>query len=639
MNFFEQQDSARKNTRWLVLLFIIAVLCLIVLTNLFLVVFPWQWNSAAFSEHGANQELLCLMSERCHFWQQLNWQRMFSISLLITTVIGVVSLFKWMQVRQGGKAIAEMMGGTLIAPNTQDFNEKRLINVVEEMALAANMPVPAVYVLRHEPGINAFAAGFSSRDAVVAVTDGALKSFNRDQLQGVIAHEFSHILNGDMRLNMKLIAILHGIMFITEAGLAFLRGSRYSSRNRNNGPVLFLGLGLVVLGATGTFFGNLIKAAVSRQREFLADASAVQFTRNPSGIADALKIIGGSGHGSLIADSHGAEISHLFFGASFKRVFSLLATHPPLEQRIRRIEPRWDGRFMMPTDEYRQSSHRPQRTLRDQQMAAMIGGAAVMANATAEQAVVPPEDIDPKSMMLDKLHEPLTAAAVLLCLLHEKDNTRQQLVIDGLQTRWPELHSAMRSCLWMAWSRQDFLPVVNLAVSGLRLLSEPQYQELKRLMMQFIQADGQVDLYEWALFQLLRNSMDAHFSGKVLRREKYRHMQDIQEAVKIVLATLINAGSGSSQDKLLAWHKACNTAGIYSVALEAAPEVAMADFSKAVNRIALAFPLLKPRIIKALVDAANADGRIDNIERQTIMAVSAAIDAPLPDVLLKMLEA
>lgn len=624
-NFFEQQDVARKNTRWLVVLFCLAVLSLITFTNLFLIFFPWEWHTQAFSQHGANHEFVCLISEGCKVWRHVNWSQVIVVSVLISSVIVIVSLFKWLQIRQGGKKIAEMMGGILLEAQTTDIKEQRLLNVVEEMALAANMPVPAVYVLKEEQGINAFAAGFSSRDAVIAVTQGALDSFTRDQLQGVVAHEFSHILNGDMRLNMKLIAILFGIMFITEAGLMFMRGSRFSNNRRNEGPILFLGLGLVILGSLGTLFGNMIKAAVSRQREFLADASAVQFTRNPSGIADALKIIGGSQQGSLLGNEHSAEMSHLFFGAGLSRVASLFATHPPLKQRILRVEPHWDGHYLSPSQAQQAAKIADDDEKERQKIAAIIAVAAAS------------EVVEPQFAMLSKLSEPLTAAAIVLCLLHDKQDDKQRLIIESLAKDWPELYAELKVSLWMDWSRQDFVPVVNRAIHGLRSLTEEQYKLLKRYAILLIRADGVTDLYEWSLYQLLRSHLDGHFSEQSFVRQKYRKIEAIEDSVKQVIAMVVASSRQDQGLQNLAWQTACQAAGLKPDKIM--PEVSISEFGQAVNQLALAFPLVKPKIIKALIEAAKADGVIEPIERQCIMAISAAIDAPLPDVLLNELEA
>ena len=267
MDFFESQDSARRNTGRLILLFGLAVISLILITN-FLVMLIFGFLSTEMTSVGALTP-----------WQ-FNWQVFAMVGALVAAVIILGSLYKIVSLSGGGARVAEMMNGRLLVAGTGDLFERRLMNVVEEMAIASGTPVPPVYVLE-EAGINAFAAGYSPSDAVIGVTRGAMETLNREQLQGVIAHEFSHILHGDMRINIRLIGILHGIMVLGIIGYYLMRGSSVRSRSKDSGGVVMLGLGLLVIGYVGTFFGNLIKAAVSRQREFLADASAVQFTRNP----------------------------------------------------------------------------------------------------------------------------------------------------------------------------------------------------------------------------------------------------------------------------------------------------------------------------------------------------------------------
>ena len=273
------------------------------------------------------------------------------VALGTILVVGMGSLYKIAELSAGGEQVALMLGGRAINPQTQDLAERRLLNVVEEMALASGVPVPPVYVLDHEPGINAFAAGHQPGDAVVAVSAGCLRYLNREELQGVLGHEFSHILNGDMRLNLRLIGIVFGILVLAVIGYYTMRfAGLSSSRDEKSGgaaaAMVILGLTLLVFGYLGVFLGKLIKSAISRQREFLADASSVQFTRNPGGIVGALKKIGGLAEGSRIRDAHAEEISHMFFGDAFAgSLFNFFATHPPLGERIRAFEPQFDGRF------------------------------------------------------------------------------------------------------------------------------------------------------------------------------------------------------------------------------------------------------------------------------------------------------
>ncbi len=251
------------------------------------------------------------------------------------------SLYQTAALAKGGSAVAESLGGRPIGVDTTDPDERRLRNVVEEMALASGVPVPSVYVLEDE-GINAFAAGHTPEDAAVAVTHGCMVLLNRDELQGIIGHEFSHILNGDMRLNIRLMGILFGILCLAVIGRLLLYPGGRSGRDKN--PVMLLGIALIVIGAIGVFFGRLIQAALSRQRELLADASSVQFTRNPAGLSGALQKIGLAG--SRIASPHAGEASHMFFENGLSIPFlSMLATHPPLGERIRAIDPGWNGVF------------------------------------------------------------------------------------------------------------------------------------------------------------------------------------------------------------------------------------------------------------------------------------------------------
>ncbi|HOG94489.1 MAG TPA: M48 family metallopeptidase, partial [Opitutaceae bacterium] len=339
MDFFEAQASAKRRTSRLMLLFILAVIgviaacylaALIVVARIRPMPGTWLvWDGSLFG----------------------------GVSLVVCLITGGAMLFKWLQLRAGGSVIAEMVGGRRVDPQSTDLAEQRLLNIVEEMSIASGVPMPAVYLLDDEGGLNAFAAGLTTSDAVVAVTRGSLEKLSRDELQGVVAHEFSHILNGDMRLNVRLTAVLFGILVIGLMGRGLLEvmlrsgAVRTRGKGKSGGPGVFIivGIAMLVIGYVGYFFGRLIQAAISRQREYLADAAAVQFTRNPLGVSGALKKIGGYSLGSRLDSAAAAQIGHFFFAQSFRAGFTQLwATHPPLEERIRTIDPSWDGRFFEP---------------------------------------------------------------------------------------------------------------------------------------------------------------------------------------------------------------------------------------------------------------------------------------------------
>jgi len=330
MGFFEHQDKARKHTKVLLVYFVVAVACII--ASIYLASLLIFYGTLA-------QDLPGDLPRECTFWEP----KLFLYVVLGTlSVVGLGSLYKIAALAKGGSAVAESLEGRLVDPNTTHPNERKLRNVVEEMAIASGVPVPKIYVLDDEAGINAFAAGHAPGDAAICVTHGSMTLLNRDELQGVIGHEFSHILNGDMRLNMRIMGVIFGIVCLAVIGRVLVYSRGRSSKDRN--PLMLLGLALIVIGAIGVFFARLIQAALSRQREFLADASSVQFTRNPAGLSSALQKIGGAG--SRIEAVHAGEASHMFFGNGMgKPLLRMMATHPPLEERIRAIDPTWDGKF------------------------------------------------------------------------------------------------------------------------------------------------------------------------------------------------------------------------------------------------------------------------------------------------------
>lgn len=312
MNFFQRQQDVRRSSRRLVVLFVVAVVVLVVVVDLI------AFLLLGLSEQDATSILNILIG----------------LSLFMIVAIGLTSLFRMLALRNGGGGkVARSLGGMPVPEDTTDPRLRRLRNVVEEMAIASGTPVPEVYVLPNENGINAFAAGFTPADAAVAVTHGALERLNRDELQGVIAHEFSHVVNGDMRLNIRLMGVLFGIL-----GLAVIGRIMLSIRGERN-PLPLIGLVLMIVGYLGVFFGRLIKAAVSRQREYLADAAAVQYTRRTEGLVGALKKIGGIEEGSKLRDKRSEDVSHMLFGEGFASWF---ATHPPLARRIRTLDPTFD---------------------------------------------------------------------------------------------------------------------------------------------------------------------------------------------------------------------------------------------------------------------------------------------------------
>jgi Zn-dependent protease with chaperone function len=442
MDFFGAQDSARRRAGWLLLLFGLGATGLVILTSLLL-----MFVLGLFGTVTAADPTGTLMA--------FDGRTFAGFAILVTVVIAAGSLYKMVVLSRGGAAVAEALGGRLIAPDTDDPEARRVLNLVEEMAIASGTPVPTVYVLEGEAGINAFAAGLTPATAVIGLTRGAVEGLSRDQLQGVIGHEFSHILNGDMRLNIRLAGLLHGILLIGLIGRGLVQAGGHGAgrRGRDSFAFMLVGAGLVATGAFGTLFANLIKAAVSRQREFLADASAVQFTRNPQGIAGALKRIGAASHMGLLVHPRAPEMSHAYFTQGVSSFLGrLVATHPPLERRIRRLEPGWNGRF---EETPRAAEQPPDAKPRDPSLAsglasptsAFPAAAIVTGLAEATQAAIAqigrPDETHLRyaHALIGELHptlrwaarEPYGAQALVFALLLDRDAAIHQRQIAHLE--------------------------------------------------------------------------------------------------------------------------------------------------------------------------------------------------------------
>ncbi|MFU8815311.1 MAG: M48 family metallopeptidase [Pseudomonadales bacterium] len=662
MDFFGAQDGARRKTWQLALLFSAAVVVLIVLTNLLVaIVYAWTANGGQIIEPG-----MLLRTLPMEYWL---W-----ISVGVLGMVGLASLYKYLQVRGGGRAVAESLGGRLVNQSTQDLAERRLLNVVEEMAIASAIPVPPVYVI-DEPSINAFAAGFSPDDAVIGVNRGTLDHLSRDELQGVIAHEFSHILNGDSRINLRLIAVLHGILFLSLVGYGLLRGAgmgRMAGRRRGSGggPVLALGLGLLVIGYAGTFFGNLIKAAVSRQREYLADAASVQFTRNPGGIAGALKKIGAHGAGSSMSRASAKEASHMFFGSVGVPAFlgSLTSTHPPLERRIRAVDPGWDGRYPalaapgapeLATAQAGSAAARPPGiavlgAMGAAAAAAASAGAAAGAGAGAgagseARGVTPDEVVEAvgrldengleqatrligglPATLRDAAHDPFAGRALAYGLVLEpagdvRDRQLAHVAAHAERGVHPELIRLLPELTDLDESQK--LVLIEMAMPALKGLSEPQYQRFVANLITLIKADSRIDLMEWVLHRILVKELKPHFEGP--RRLPVRHgsLRPVAAEAATLMSALAREGApGTAQMAFDAGMQALEMQG----AFDAEDDPNYARLNAALTELQGLKPLVKPRLIKACAATILADQQISPRQAALLQGVAATLDCPIP---------
>jgi Zn-dependent protease with chaperone function len=650
MDFFAQQDKTRRKTKLLVFYFILAVAAIVVACYFVgLIIF-----AAAQSHH-------------YHYGEQAqfvlwNPQLFLGVTVGVLAVIFIGSAYKTNELAGGGGSVATLMGGRLVNSNTTDPDERKLLNVVEEMAIASGVPVPQVYVLNEERAINAFAAGHTPSDAAIGVTRGCIQMLSRDQLQGVIGHEFSHILNGDMRLNLRLIGIIFGLLCIATIGRVLLSARSRSSRDNNALPLI--GLALVLLGAIGVFFGRLIQAAVSRQREFLADASSVQFTRNPSGLSGALQKIGRYGFGSRLESEHAPDMCHMFFGNGVAEpFFGLLATHPLIPDRIHAIDPAWDGTFP-PLDEKQievvkraaisELEHTPK--LMPDLFKTVLGGAIIVGGSAEKPPVIRSHTVLPNLGNPTPLHlkyaeqlrdslpdsvkaaarEPLDAVALIYAMLLSPDETTRTMQLAGLAQRvepaiqekivalFPEVSTA---------AAHAHLPIINLALGALRQLRPEQFNQFSQTLQWLIESDGKIELFEFVLQKIVLRHLTLQFSGARPPVAQYYTLKPLVPDCAIVLSALANVGSSDAAQI----GKAFETGAPYlrapdnaDLALLSGEQCGVDQIDAALNRLALAVPTIKKNLIEACVYTVGADGVITETEAELLRAVADTLDCPIP---------
>jgi Zn-dependent protease with chaperone function/uncharacterized tellurite resistance protein B-like protein len=654
MDFFERQDKARKKTKLLVFYFILAVVAIIAACYFVGVVIL---NAAQGQHHHYYEEQPQLV-----LWDV---RLFFGVSVGVLAVIFIGSAYKTNELAGGGGSVATLMGGRLVNPSTTDPNERKLLNVVEEMAIASGVPVPKVYVLDREQGINAFAAGHTAGDAAIGVTRGCIEMLSRDQLQGVIGHEFSHILNGDMRLNLRLIGIIFGLLCIATIGRVLLSVRGRSSRDNNALPLI--GLVLILLGAIGVFFGRLIQAAVSRQREFLADASSVQFTRNPAGLSGALQKIGRYSFGSRLESEHAPDLCHMFFGNGLAEpFFGLLATHPPIPDRVRAIDPSWDGKFP-PLDEKQvevvkraaiAELEHPPKPMPDMPdfFKTVLGGAIIAGGSTEKPPVIRSHTVLPRLGNPTPLHlkyaeqlreslpdsvkaaarEPLSAAALIYSMLLSDDENHRTAQIAGIGERFSAEVSAKAAALFpdvSAAAKHAHLPMVNLALGTLRHLTVPQFTQFSQTLQWLIESDGKIELFEFVLQKIVLHHLTPQFSGTRPPVAQYYTIKPLVPDCVVVLSALANVGSNDAAEI----EKAFATGAPYLRApddgdLKLLPreQCGVDQIDAALNRLALAVPTIKKNLIEACVYTVGADGIITESEAELLRAVADTLDCPIP---------
>jgi Zn-dependent protease with chaperone function len=634
VNFFERQHAARGTTVKLVVLFAAAVIALVAVFDGVVVLVVRVRGAAPTDIPGV----------------------VVVVTAVVLLIVAGGMISKTVALHQGGSAVALSVGATPIDPSTTDPNLRRLVNIVEEMSLASGVPTPRLFVLDNEPGINAFAAGFTPADAAITVTGGALRRLNRDELQGVIGHEFSHILNGDMRLNIRLIALLSGILLI---GLVGLRVLQVGGRAGKNGlPILAIALAMVVLGFVGVFFANLIKAAVSRQREWLADASAVQFTRQTTGLEGALKKIAGIDAGSSLEDTRaGAEVSHMLFGEGRRSFGHLWATHPPLLKRIQALDPAFRPEELKEL-QHKWSEHPPiglaedrvagfAETPRPQQP--QVGGppagtaiSVTPAEITARVGTVTHEDLQRGASISARIPEVVrrlasqrtTAPAVALALLvSDRPDIRNTQMLQVQRRLGPQGSAEVAGMFAQIGAVPPYLrlPVVAIAAPQLAARPRPEQEMLLATLNDLALADGTVSMFEYSVTRLvwsyLRDAADPRGRSKV----GAARLGQVLPQVTTLLGELAVAGNSDPARARQAFNAAL------SALAPGAPAQANAPTTTTWEALDAGWPALdalnpmdKQRLVGAMVTAITADGAVTLDEAELLRTASALIHVPVP---------
>lgn len=643
MDFFAHQDRARRQTRRMLLLFALAVAAIVVATDVVLV-FTFGIGMPRHADGG------------------LAWGSLAGVSAVVLLVIGLGSLYRIADLRGGGAVVARQLGGVAVAPDTRDFAYRRLRNVVEEIAIASGVPVPDIFVLEEEGGINAFASGYAPTDAAITVTRGALEKLTRAELQGVIGHEFSHVLNGDMRLNIRLMGIVFGILVVATIG-------RRIAGNSGRGGAVTFGLALLAVGYVGVVFARLIKASISRQREFLADASAVQFTRQTEGIAGALKKIGGLAEGSRLASAETEEVAHMLFGDGVG-YSALFATHPPLAARILRLDPAFRA------DELEKVAAAWTRPVRlgedaaDRADVSIAGFAPAGTSASpADAAVLPSRDAEMRlspagvarqvgnpgsddRAAAHRLHATIPARLrtaawrpdeamplVFALLLNDETAVRaRQLALVAAHCGEPARAAAEALAEALAEERVNLhpmhrLPLAALAFPILRRRPRPQLTTFMLALRALIDADGRVTLDEYCLAKLIGvqviDALDpaaAQVMGRVRLPDAAKELQDL-------LAILAHYGHEDEPAARRAYLLGLQEALPSAAAAYAPPRDWIAALDRALATLDRLAPAGKELVVRALVRAIGADGKVDVAEAELLRTVCAALHCPLPPML------
>jgi len=647
MDFFTQQEKAKRYTKMLLLYFLLAISLIVISVNVVIYYFfkflefypytPADWFSGGVVYYISAATCLLILSG---------------------------SVYRWLKLKSGGHAVAAMVGAKRLDLHTSDNNQRQLIHVVEEMSIASGVPVPSLYVLENESGINAFVAGYLPTEAVMVVTTGAINNFSRNEMQGVVAHEYSHILNGDMQINIRLMAMLAGILMISSLGHLLMRGGSRSYRNKESGGLAVLGFLFLLIGYIGVFFGRLIKAAVSRQREYLADAASVQFTRNPEGITSALNKIREVSVGSYMKNAYAEDMSHMCFAKTFNmRITNWMSTHPPLMDRIKRIDPSYVARIKARelNKKYNQKAVGDTGAKSEGVVGISMSDSSALGVVMNLSEVVNPEPISSGELLesAGKIDEPHIEFAAeihnafsddLMQSVHQVESSRMVLlnlilvrmdfdkgmqflkghinenelgVIHSLNNEINELENFQR------------LPLLELLLPTLKQMKDLDKINFLKLSENLIKSDKRYTLFEFILLSMLKKhlSPDAGKNVKI----KYHSFKSVNKDLQLIFSVMAHSSQCDEDVRNQSYDKVSQGFSMVS----AGKKLKLLDFKEitpkkmtaSFQRMTQLSPILKRNVLESSADIAMHDGQLKYAEAELLRAIADLLDCPLPPLL------
>lgn len=642
MDFFGRQDLSRRKTKILLVYFGLAVVLIVLSINL-------VFASISF-DMAAGSHVIFQSPLRPEYWQSV---QCLIVSLATIGVIMLGNLLVYFEIRGGGAAVAEYAGASRVDFSSNDPLIKRYINVVEEMSIASGVVMPMLFVQKNEQGINAFVAGIRPENTAMVVTQGALEKLNRDELQAVAGHEFSHVFHGDMRLNVRLIGIIYGITMIGEFGRVIVRGisqTRHRSSNRERGGgivvvALVVGAALFCIGYIGLFFGRLIRASVSRQREFLADASSVQYTRNKQGIASALTTILYDSAGSHLTSKKAEDIAHMCFGESVA-LRGLFATHPPLKERINVISPGFLAQYKINkrkllNTEADTVSQQPDNSYISSFTTAGSDNTLTDSKRLVESVGEPqPEHLDLARSLLNVIPDALHLAAyhsegaraLIYAMILAANNNRVPEYFRQIETQDSAENARLTESYcqeFIASSPAIRLPLIELCVPLLRELSDEEKNKFNRLCIRLSALDKKTSLFEFVIITIIQASLtDVYKNAKNI---EYRSVKQVESSLSRVLSVLIQAGRNAEPEEL--YKRLMSRFKHTELTIIPLSDCKVSQLSTDLAELSRLRPAIRRNILEAFVDSILVDEKVLPIEAELLRAICMVIDCPMPPVI------